>query len=250
QFSRVLAVRGQVLPSTLATVQLEAEFEDGSRVVGESAIPQVRKPIRSLHLVPRVVRAVPEAVEALQSADVVVLGPGSLYTSVIPNLLVPELAAALRTTQALRLYVCNVMTQPGETDGYSASDHLKALLRHAGPGVVDCVLVNDGRVPPELLARYRQEGAMPVEPDVPELLAMGVVVISGPLLAAGQVVRHDSARLAQVVAALAVLGRSFAPAGTHLPLGRVLAMAQRRGRAGRSRSAGRAGRTTPGVGLA
>ena len=227
QFSRVLAVRGQVLPSTLHSVQLRAEFADGSTVTGESAIPRQGKPIRRITLVPPDVPAVPEALDAILQADIVVLGPGSLYTSVIPNLLVRDVAAALRETEALRVYVCNVMTQPGETDGYRASDHVRALLEHGGgPGLVDCVLVNTAQVPEGLLRRYMAEGARPVEADVESLMAMGLVVVSGPLVSHTHVVRHDSVRLAEAVAALAALGRELAPPGSHLTLDEVLARAQ------------------------
>lgn len=239
QFSRVLAVRGQVLPSTLASVQLRAEFADGSTVTGESAIPRQRKPIRRIALVPPDVPAVPEALDAILEADIVVLGPGSLYTSLIPNLLVRDLAAALRATPALRVYVCNVMTQPGETDDYRASDHVRALLDHGGgPGFVDCVLVNTAQVPEGLLRRYMAEGARPVEADVERLTGMGLVVVSGPLVSHTHVVRHDSVRLAEAVAALAALGRDLAPPGSHLTLDEVLARAQHPRRpAGRRRVA-------------
>ncbi|HEY8498392.1 MAG TPA: YvcK family protein [Limnochordales bacterium] len=227
QFSRVLAVRGQVLPSTLQSVQLRAEFADGTSVTGESAIPRQRKPIRRIALVPPDARAVPEALEAILSADIVVLGPGSLYTSVIPNLLVQDVAAAVRATPALRVYVCNVMTQPGETDGYAASDHVRALLEHGGgPGLIDCVLVNTAQVPEALLQRYMAEGARPVEADIEKLLAMGLVVVSGPLVSLTHVVRHDAVRLAEAVTALAALGRDLGPPGTHLSLDQVLARAQ------------------------
>lgn len=245
QFSRVLAVRGQVLPSTLCSVQLEAEFADGSRTVGESRIPRMRKPVAALRLIPPEVAAVPEAVEAIEGADIVVLGPGSLYTSVIPNLLVRDLAEALRRTSALRLYICNVMTQPGETDGYKASDHLQAILRHGGPGIVDCVLVNNREVPEALLQRYRLEGAQPVEPDTAALREAGVVVITGPVISLTHLVRHDPLRLAEAVVALAALGRGFAPAGSVLRLDEVLAMAQMRAHPLRLRGAALAGPGTP-----
>ncbi|MBE3598698.1 MAG: YvcK family protein [Limnochordaceae bacterium] len=233
QFSRVLAVRGQVLPSTLQAVRLRAVYSDGSSVVGESEIPKARRPIRRVYLVPPNVNAVPEAIEAIEAADIVVLGPGSLYTSVIPNLLVEDVAAALRRTSALRLYVCNVMTQPGETDGYRASDHVRAILQHVpGPRVIDCVLVNTGEVPAHLLERYLAEGARPVEADVAEMQGMGLVVVSGPLISLTQVVRHDPVRLAEAVAALAGLGRQVGQPGEHLTVEEVLARGQQRGRTG------------------
>lgn len=238
QFSRVLAVRGQVLPSTLQTVQLRAVFEDGTSVLGESEIPKVRRRIRSVSLVPAGVRAVPEARESIEAADIVVLGPGSLYTSVVPNILVRDLAEALRRTRALRVYVCNVMTQPGETDGYRASDHVRAIVQHSGePLLVDCVLVNTQHVPAALLERYRAEGACPVEADVAELQRMGLVVVTGPLISLSHVVRHDPVRLAEAVAYLAMLGRDVAPPGSHVSLEEVVARAQQRTRAGLRRHA-------------
>ena len=145
-----------------------------------------------------------ESVEAILEADAVVLGPGSLYTSVLPNLLVKEIAAAIKQTKALRMYVCNVMTQPGETTGYKASDHLQALFDHAGPGIVDCALVNVEEVASCLLDQYAKEGACPVEADVDKLQSMGVAVVSGQLVSATNWVRHNPVRLARLI--LSTLG--------------------------------------------
>ena len=199
QSSKVLAVRGHVLPSANCSVRLSAEMADGSIIHGESAIPLSGKSIRRVMIEPADVSAVKAAVEAILQADAVVLGPGSLYTSVLPNLLVREIAAALKQTKALRMYVCNVMTQPGETAGYKASDHLQALFDHAGAGIVDCVLVNVEEVAGCLLDQYAKQGACPVEPDIAVLEAMGVRVLPGQLVSATNWVRHNPVRLARLI---------------------------------------------------
>ena len=204
QSSKVLAVRGHVLPSSNRPVRLSAEMNDGSMVHGESSIPLSGKSIRRVTIEPADVVAVKAAVDAILEADAVVLGPGSLYTSVLPNLLVREIAAALKQTKALRMYVCNVMTQPGETAGYKASDHLQALYDHTGAGVVDCVLVNVEEIDSCLLDQYAKEGACPVEADVDKLQSMGVAVVSGQLVSATNWVRHNPVRLARLI--LSTLG--------------------------------------------
>ena len=204
QSSKVLAVRGHVLPSANCSVRLSAEMDDGSIVHGESTIPLSGKSIRRVMIEPADVSAVKAAVEAILEADAVVLGPGSLYTSVLPNLLVKEIAAAIKQTKALRMYVCNVMTQPGETTGYKASDHLQALFDHAGPGIVDCALVNVEEVASCLLDQYAKEAACPVEADIRNLEAMGVRVVPAQLVSATNWVRHNPVRLARLI--LATLG--------------------------------------------
>lgn len=197
--SKVLAVRGQVLPATVQSVSLAAEYDDGTRLVGESRLPQRGKRIRRVALEPPNVRPVAEAVRAIRDADVIILGPGSLYTSILPNLLVPGIAEAIRRAQAMRVYVCNVMTQPGETDGYQASDHVRAILEHAGPGIIDYVILNSGRVPHALAEKYRREGAYPVVNDMPALHALGVVPMTRSLMSHADVARHDPERLALAV---------------------------------------------------
>jgi len=197
--SKVLAVRGQVLPATVQPVALAAEYEDGSRLVGESRLPQKGKRIRRVSLEPADVRPVPEAIRAILEADVIILGPGSLYTSILPNLLVPGIADAIRRSRAMRVYVCNVMTQPGETDGYRASDHVQALLDHAGPGIIDYVVLNGGRVPPGLAEKYRREGQFPVAADLPALQALGVVPVTRALISHADMARHEPERLAAAV---------------------------------------------------
>ena len=195
----VLKVRGRVLPATLESVTLHAELEGGERVAGESTITaHQRLPLR-VWLEPGRPRAVPLALEALAAADLVVLGPGSVYTSIVPNLLIPEVREALKATRARVVYVCNVMTQPGETDDHSAADHVRALSRHGVAGMIDVVLVNDTPVSEELAAAYRAEGAAPVAVDDRELAALGVRVVHASLAHEGDFFRHDAARLADAV---------------------------------------------------
>jgi uncharacterized cofD-like protein len=196
--SSILAIRGRVVPGTLRQTVLCAEFADGTQVEGESTIPAVGKPITRLWLNPGDCEPLPEVLAAIREADAIILGPGSLYTSVLPNLLVPGMVEALRDAPGLRMYVCNCMTQPGETDGFKASDHLQALLRHTAPGIVDVALVND--TPPQrALDRYQAEGAYPVPPDVEAIRALGVRPVLAHLIHETDLVRHDSERLAEVI---------------------------------------------------
>ncbi|MDI7247069.1 MAG: YvcK family protein [Bacillota bacterium] len=230
--SRVLAVRGRVLPSTLEDVILAAECEGGAVVEGESALATCGAPIKRVFLRPRDPVALPEAVEAIAGAELILLGPGSLFTSVLPNLLVPGITEAVRRSRALKVYVCNVMTEPGETDGFAASDHLKAIFEHVGRGIVDVVLVNTGLVPAKLAERYRQEGAYPVIPDSDTLRALGVSVVEEDLMSASDYARHDPERLAGAIVSLVVEARASAR-GSHYNRGRVLDLAS--ARAGRRR---------------
>lgn len=196
--SKVLNIRGRVLPSAMDNVVLTAEFEDGSVVEGESQIPRVRKPIRRMRLQPADVAPLPEVLQAIAEAELILLGPGSLFTSVIPNLLVRGVADAIRGSRARRVYVCNIMTQAGETDGFSAGDHVRALVAHLGPGLFTHVLVNTQ--PPRskaLLARYAAEDAYPVRADLEQIAALGVEPIPAALLSEDDVVRHDAHRVAR-----------------------------------------------------
>ncbi len=199
--SRVLAIRGRVLPSTLDRVWLLAELQDGRKVCGETAIVESakRSPIQRLYLEPEEARALPEAVEAIYRAAVVVVGPGSLYTSVLPNLLLPEIAEALEETEAIRVYICNVMTQPGETDHFTASDHLKVLIEHTGKKLFDYVLVNTQKPSEEVLNRYAQEGACWVQPDIDKIRQMGYRVITGNFMSETNVVRHNPQAVTQAI---------------------------------------------------
>ncbi len=203
EISKVLAIRGRVLPSTHTMVTLRAEMENGDIVLGETAIVAHPGRIRRMYLEPPDPLPPKEAIEAIRQADVVVLGPGSLFTSVIPNLLVPKIVDALSTTEAIRVYVCNVMTQPGETDNFTASDHVRAIEAHAGRRVFDYVLVNTAVPSPELLERYRASGQEMVEPDIDRIRAMGYKVVAGTFISESDYVRHDPHRLAEAILKLA-----------------------------------------------
>ncbi len=197
--SKVLAVRGQVLPATLENVILKAEMTDGRIVTGESAISGSKLTVRKVFLEPADVKPLREAVSAINEADLIVLGPGSLYTSVIPNLLVKEIAEAIRNSNATKIYICNAMTQPGETDGYSASDHLRAIIEHAGPGLVDIAVLNTAEIPAAVLSRYAEEGAAPVKPDFDKVKSLGIVPLGAEIITKTSLIRHDARKLARMV---------------------------------------------------
>ncbi len=197
--SKVLAVRGQVLPSSARTIRLAAEMADGSVVEGESQIPLAGKPIRRVFIRPENAPPVASAIEAIENADACILGPGSLYTSVIPNLLVGGIADALRRTQAVKIYICNVMTQPGETDGYTASRHVQAIVDHVGPGLIDYVVVNGQEVALGLQETYARQGAYPVAVDTEAVEALGVKVVEANLISETVLVRHDPVKLSQTI---------------------------------------------------
>ena len=199
QSSRVLAVRGQVLPSTAQPVRLCAELDDGTVVRGETRVSGSGRPIRRVFLEPGDARPPAAALEAVAEADLIVLGPGSLFTSVLPNLLIEPLRDAIRASGALKVYVVNVMTQPGETDGFSAADHVRAVLEHTGPGLVDVALVNTGPVDPARLAAYRAQGADVVRADLDAVARLGVLPVGAPVVASGDLVRHDPRLLAAQV---------------------------------------------------
>jgi len=204
--SKVLAIRGRVLPVTLQNVVLGAELSDGTLVYGESCIPLCRRRIKRVFLKPADCFPLPEALEAIREADAVVLGPGSLYTSILPNLLVRGMPEALDRSRAVKIYVCNVMTQPGETDGYTAGQHLQAILSHAGP-VVDYMVVNEEEIPARLRSRYRREGAAPVVVDRAEIEKMGVQLVGGNLVQESNVVRHHPDKLARLILELLLAER-------------------------------------------
>lgn len=193
----VLKIRGEVLPSTLAQIRLLAERADGRVVSGETQIGEGQGPCRRVWLDPEPA-AHPPALAAIEAADLVLLGPGSLFTSVLPHLAVPEIAGALARTRALRVYVCNVMTQPGETDGFDAADHVACVL-DAAPGCVDVAVVHDGRLDPASAAIYEAEGQRAVAPARERLEALGVRVVAADVAQAGTVVRHAPQALAKVL---------------------------------------------------
>lgn len=202
RMSEVLAITGRVLPVTTADVRLEAEFENGDSVIGESKIFWCKKKadcrIQRVRLLPEHPRALPAALAAIDEADMIVLGPGSLYTSIIPNLLVDGIVDAIRASDALKVYVCNVMTQEGETEGYTVSDHIAALVQHGGPGLFDLCLTNSSPIPKGVAARYAQEGAERIDCDVQRCLELGVEVVNRPVATVESgFVRHHSGHLAR-----------------------------------------------------
>lgn len=199
--SRVLAIRGRIFPSTLANVTLKAVLENGKLVRGETRITASRSPIRKLMLAPPNVRPLDDALQAIREADLVLMGPGSLYTSILPNLLIPEIAQAVARSHAPRVYIANLMTQPGETTNYSVAEHLRAIQAHVKPRIVDFVVANRQQVSPAVAKRYRREGASQVTVDAPRLRQLGARVLLGNLLEERNVIRHDSQRLAQLLLA-------------------------------------------------
>lgn len=204
RMSEVLAITGRVLPVTNSDVQLEAIFENGSRVVGESKIFKFKKQqdcrIQKVCLLPGKPPALPEALRAIEEADLILLGPGSLYTSVIPNLLVDGIVDAICAASAMKIYVCNIMTQDGETEGMTASEHLAAVLRHGKVGMVDICLANSATVRPGLVERYRAEDAAPIIVDRDAVEALGVELVEKPLASeTSDFARHSVTRLAQAV---------------------------------------------------
>ena len=204
QMSQVLAITGRILPVTSADVQLEAVFENGARVVGESKISSFKKEqdcrIAHVALLPERPAALPAALQAIREADLILMGPGSLYTSVIPNLLVEGVVEAICRSEALKIYVCNIMTQEGETEGYTAADHVDDLLSHGAPGLVDLCLANSAPVRPGLVEKYREEDAAPILVDRERIRAMGLELEEYPVASeGGDYARHDPDRLAAAV---------------------------------------------------
>lgn len=206
RMNQILAVTGEVLPVTAGDVNLVAEFENGTSVRGESKISDFKKQqhcrIRRVRLEPERPEPLQRAIEAIQRADIIVMGPGSLYTSVIPNLLVPGVAEAISgNTDALRLYVANIMTQEGETEGYSLSEHIRALLEHGKPGMVDLCLANVNAIPGRIRQRYESENAAPLVVDGANVRQMGIELVVGNLSDESRQnhARHDPDRLAQAI---------------------------------------------------
>jgi len=198
--SKVLALRGQVIPSTLEDVTLVAHYSDGSVVVGEEQIPKARKTISRVSLTPVHPPATPDALKVIKEAQIIVLGPGSLYTSIIPNLLIKEISQAIAESEAIKVYVCNVMTQPGETDGYSVSDHIKALLKHSHEQILDYCVVNNGEVPADILKRYSEDNSLLVVNDRKKIENIGYRVVEEDFgMIQDGVIRHDAEKLAKII---------------------------------------------------
>jgi uncharacterized cofD-like protein len=202
--SEVLASKGHIYPATINDVRLVAELEDGTIARGETQITASSSAIHSLRLEPEQCLPLPEALSAIRTADVITVGPGSLYTSILPNLLVARVAQAIGDASATKIFICNLMTQPGETDGYTARQHLEVVKRYAPEIHFDFVIVNSRPVTDEQRRRYAAEGANQIGLDedvINKIVNGGTEVISADLLAEGEKARHDSERLANVVIA-------------------------------------------------
>jgi uncharacterized cofD-like protein len=195
--SDVLAVRGRVLPVTLRSVTLTAVLENGKIVCGESAISRSKSRIARLRINPARPPACPEVLGAIRKADCIILGPGSLYTSIISNLLVGGIAKAIKASNAPKIYIANIMTQPGETSGYSLNSHLAAIEAHAGKGLFSIVLANSGAIPARILKKYAKDGASPVTAD--DRSRKLTKVISSDIFSGESYARHDSAKLAKAI---------------------------------------------------
>lgn len=200
--SKVLSIRGRVLPSTLDDMKLVAELEDGTIVKGESNIPETGKKIKRLYTEPAYCEPLPEVIKAINEADLIILGPGSLYTSVIPNLLIKDISKAISKSTAKKIYVCNIMTQPGETTDYTASEHIQAILDHAGyPNIVDAMMVNNS-LPDDLSPEYMETNSYPVIVDAEAIKNKNINVVSTRLYEENEqkYVRHSPPRLARAIA--------------------------------------------------
>ena len=197
--STVLAIKGQVIPSTLKQVVLGAELNDGEIIYGESKIPESRKGIKRVFLEPSDLKAPIEALKAIQEAEIIALGPGSLFTSVLPNLLIGDISRELKESKAIKAYVCNVMTQPGETDDYTASRHAREIIKHVGLDCFDYVVLNKQEIPKELKRKYKKQGSIPVKADARKLSKLGLTPIEADVVLEGDMVRHDPKKLAEVI---------------------------------------------------
>lgn len=196
----ILSVRGKICPATVQDVRLRGRGASGQVYEGESAIGTSGEAIERLELDPPAPPAFPPAVAALEKADLILLGPGSLYTSILPNLLIPGIRQAVAKSPARTVLLLNLMTQPGETDGMTGLDHLRAIERLAGRGLVDDVLVSSSEIPGQLLEHYAETGSEPVLIDRAEVEALGIRVVEADLLAPGDdLIRHDPPKLAEAV---------------------------------------------------
>ena len=206
--SEVLKVRGRVLPVCNESLCLCAEYTDGSTMLGESNIPQKEKKIRRVYYEKNCHKALDEAVDAIMEADLVMLAPGSLYTSIIPNLLLPEISQAIMSTKAMSVYCCNIMTQPGETTDFKVSDHIKAIEEHVGSRFIDKVLVNDGEIKKGIINRYKKRASTVVEIDCETLKEMKIDVIRSRVALLNEVgeVRHNFKKIAATVFSLLLDG--------------------------------------------
>jgi uncharacterized cofD-like protein len=206
--SEVLAITGRIYPATSTNVTLEATLEDGSRVTGETRISKSRSRIRRISLNPSRCAPLEETLKAIEQADLITLGPGSLFTSIIPNMLVDGIPQAIACSRAVKACFMNLMWQPGETIGFSAADHIAAIYEHAGMPLLDCAIINTRPFSEALLGKYARRKARPVENDLERLERMGLAVVGRELLLEGEKIRHDPAAIAAVAVELAERSRS------------------------------------------
>ena len=205
--AEVLKIAGRIFPSTSANVSLEAVLENGTIVQGETKISSSRKRIKEIRLNPAKVRPLKATLDAIANADLITLGPGSLFTSVVPNLLVHGIPKAIRQSKALKAYFVNLMWQPGETEDFRASEHVQAILDHAGANIMDVAVVNTTPIPKAVQQRYLAQNARPVENDLAAIESLGIQIRKAALLQRGPHVRHHSANIAKVALELAMEGR-------------------------------------------
>lgn len=199
---QVLHIRGRVIPVAAEAMTLKAELEDGTEIIGESNIADAWLPIRQLKICPTHVEPLPEVLEALDEAEAIILGPGSLYSSIIPNLLVDGVVAHIKESNAMKFYICNVMTQPGETAGYTAQEHLRQLMVHSTPDIVDHIVLNEeATIDQVMTAQCENAGVEPVRYDRKAIEDMGVKVIAAPLLDQSAILHHDARKLAHTIMA-------------------------------------------------
>jgi uncharacterized cofD-like protein len=201
--SQILATRGRIFPSTTVNATLTARMDDGSLVHGETNITRSKRSITELMLEPANAGPLPETLEAIATADLITLGPGSLYTSLITNLLVRGIPEAIAASPATRVFICNLMTQANESLGLTASQHIEKILNHAGAQIFDYALINTGPIPPNSLARYAREGQTPIEADLARIRALGVEPITGNFVHEGEVLRHEYDFVAETILNLA-----------------------------------------------
>ncbi len=206
EMSKILNVRGKVLPAANQSVVLHAEMEDGAIVSGESKIPYSGKKIKRVFLTSKKnIRPLPETIQAIRQADLIIIGPGSLYTSILPNLLVPRLGDEVCHSHAKKVYICNLMTQAGETHGYTASDHVKAIYDHMNCAFINTILVNNEEIPPDIQLRYNEELADPVQYDLPQLSKLGLEVVHADIAyQENGALRHDPKKVAKILYSLLI----------------------------------------------
>lgn len=203
EISRVFNVKGKIYPIANQNMFLHAEMEDGEIIAGESNIPLANKVIKRVFVQPDSVKPLPEAVRSIREADLIVVAPGSLYTSTLPNLVVPNIAEALRETKAKVVYVCNVMTQAGETTRYTATDHIQAIIDHIGYECIDAILVHNKPITDAVRLKYAEENAVLVEYDSDRLARLGLDIIEADIIDEIQTrLRHDTKKVASLLCSL------------------------------------------------